>query len=132
MAVASSGYTRQKLSDNVFMMPNSLSSAAVANPVAASQSRIEAAYVADGAAALDVAVEMAVEASLQPAEEAEEAVAPLDIDSDGQVKTEAERRVEARMKGYEGDSCGECGNFTLLRNGTCMKCDTCGSTSGCS
>jgi ribonucleoside-diphosphate reductase alpha chain len=39
---------------------------------------------------------------------------------------------EARMKGYEGDSCGECGNFTLLRNGTCQKCDTCGATSGCS
>jgi ribonucleoside-diphosphate reductase alpha chain len=38
----------------------------------------------------------------------------------------------ARMKGYEGDSCGECGNFTLLRNGTCLKCDTCGATSGCS
>jgi ribonucleoside-diphosphate reductase alpha chain len=38
----------------------------------------------------------------------------------------------ARMKGYEGDSCGECGNFTLVRNGTCMKCVTCGSTSGCS
>ena len=38
----------------------------------------------------------------------------------------------ARMKGYEGDSCGECGNFTLVRNGTCLKCDTCGSTSGCS
>ncbi|WP_373086426.1 vitamin B12-dependent ribonucleotide reductase [Sneathiella sp.] len=42
------------------------------------------------------------------------------------------RVLEARMKGYEGDSCGECGNFTLVRNGTCMKCDTCGSTSGCS
>jgi ribonucleoside-diphosphate reductase alpha chain len=40
--------------------------------------------------------------------------------------------LEARMKGYEGDSCGECGNFTLVRNGTCMKCDTCGATSGCS
>ena len=39
---------------------------------------------------------------------------------------------EARMKGYEGDPCGECGNFTLVRNGTCMKCVTCGSTSGCS
>ena len=38
----------------------------------------------------------------------------------------------ARMKGYEGDACGECANFTLLRNGTCMKCDTCGATSGCS
>jgi ribonucleoside-diphosphate reductase alpha chain len=48
----------------------------------------------------------------------------------------ADTRIEqirtARMKGYEGDSCGECGNFTLLRNGTCLKCDTCGGTSGCS
>ncbi len=39
---------------------------------------------------------------------------------------------EARMKGYEGDACGECGNFTLVRNGTCLKCSTCGATSGCS
>jgi ribonucleoside-diphosphate reductase alpha chain len=42
------------------------------------------------------------------------------------------RAAEARMKGYEGDACGACGNFTLVRNGTCMKCDTCGGTSGCS
>ena len=41
-------------------------------------------------------------------------------------------RAKARMQGYEGDPCGECGNFTLVRNGTCMKCDTCGGTSGCS
>ena len=40
--------------------------------------------------------------------------------------------VEARMKGYEGEACAECGNFTMVRNGTCLKCDTCGSTSGCS
>jgi ribonucleoside-diphosphate reductase alpha chain len=40
--------------------------------------------------------------------------------------------AEARLKGYEGDACTECGNFTLVRNGTCMKCDTCGGTSGCS
>jgi ribonucleoside-diphosphate reductase alpha chain len=44
----------------------------------------------------------------------------------------AERRKEAKAKGYEGEMCGECGNFTLVRNGTCMKCDTCGSTTGCS
>ena len=43
-----------------------------------------------------------------------------------------ERIRAARMKGYEGDSCDECGNFTLVRNGTCLKCDTCGATSGCS
>jgi len=46
--------------------------------------------------------------------------------------TKAERRAEAKAKGYEGDMCGECSNFTLVRNGTCMKCDTCGSTTGCS
>src|SRR5690606_12936168 len=40
--------------------------------------------------------------------------------------------AQARMKGYEGESCSECGNFTMVRNGTCLKCDTCGSTSGCS
>ena len=40
--------------------------------------------------------------------------------------------AEARVKGYEGEACGECGNFTLVRNGTCLKCDTCGATSGCS
>ncbi|MEZ5908009.1 MAG: vitamin B12-dependent ribonucleotide reductase [Hyphomicrobiaceae bacterium] len=43
-----------------------------------------------------------------------------------------DRIVEARLKGYEGESCGACGNFTLVRNGTCLKCDTCGGTSGCS
>ncbi len=38
----------------------------------------------------------------------------------------------ARLKGYEGDMCGECGQFTMVRNGTCLKCETCGATSGCS
>ena len=41
-------------------------------------------------------------------------------------------RAKAKLQGYEGDPCGECGNYTLVRNGTCMKCNTCGSTSGCS
>jgi ribonucleoside-diphosphate reductase alpha chain len=49
-------------------------------------------------------------------------------DGDGRMG----RIREARMRGYEGDACSECGNFTLVRNGTCMKCVTCGSTSGCS
>jgi ribonucleoside-diphosphate reductase alpha chain len=40
--------------------------------------------------------------------------------------------TKAKMQGYEGDPCGECGNYTLVRNGTCMKCNTCGATSGCS
>ena len=48
------------------------------------------------------------------------------------LDSRAGRSREAKLKGYEGDSCTECGNFTLVRNGTCMKCITCGSTSGCS
>jgi ribonucleoside-diphosphate reductase alpha chain len=43
-----------------------------------------------------------------------------------------ERMREARARGYEGDPCPECQNMTLVRNGTCLKCDTCGGTTGCS
>ncbi len=39
---------------------------------------------------------------------------------------------QAKTQGYCGDKCEECGNFTMLRNGTCLKCTTCGSTTGCS
>jgi len=48
----------------------------------------------------------------------------------GSVSMDA--RTKAKMQGYEGEACGECGNYTLVRNGTCMKCNTCGGTSGCS
>ena len=48
----------------------------------------------------------------------------------GSVQMDA--RTKAKMQGYEGEACGECGNYTLVRNGTCMKCNTCGATSGCS
>ena len=55
----------------------------------------------------------------------------------GEQKSSAEeiqldQRTKAKLQGYEGDPCDECGNFTLVRNGTCMKCNTCGGTSGCS
>ncbi|MFN0117964.1 MAG: vitamin B12-dependent ribonucleotide reductase [Elusimicrobiota bacterium] len=52
----------------------------------------------------------------------------------GSSRTEGvSRKVqEAKMKGYEGDPCRECGQFTMVRNGTCLKCNTCGATSGCS
>ena len=65
---------------------------------------------------------------------------------DGQVSTQkvfsqqansdmfskAQKMTEAKMKGYEGESCPECQSFTMLRNGSCMKCDSCGATTGCS
>jgi len=47
-------------------------------------------------------------------------------------KVEAERRIRSIAQGYTGNMCSECSNFTMVRNGTCEKCDTCGSTSGCS
>ncbi len=47
------------------------------------------------------------------------------------LEADGEARL-AKMKGYEGDPCPVCGNFTLVRSGTCMRCDTCGSTTGCS
>ncbi|MBL8660376.1 MAG: vitamin B12-dependent ribonucleotide reductase [Rhodospirillales bacterium] len=50
----------------------------------------------------------------------------------GHLHVHAQHSRQARMKGYEGDSCDECGNFTLVRNGTCLKCLTCGATTGCS
>jgi ribonucleoside-diphosphate reductase alpha chain len=44
----------------------------------------------------------------------------------------ASRYAEAKMKGYEGDPCPDCGALTLVRNGSCLKCDSCGNTTGCS
>jgi ribonucleoside-diphosphate reductase alpha chain len=65
---------------------------------------------------------------------ATEAVSQISYESMGSaaVDVRVSQISEARMKGYEGDACPECGNFTLVRNGTCLKCVTCGATSGCS
>lgn len=43
-----------------------------------------------------------------------------------------ERLTLAQMYGYEGEACRNCGNFTLVRAGTCLCCNTCGMTTGCS
>ena len=76
--------------------------------------------MADGALALDTTLDAAVALADRVPEVATVALAPMD------------HRTKAKMQGYEGDPCGECGNYTLVRNGTCMKCNTCGGTSGCS
>jgi ribonucleoside-diphosphate reductase alpha chain len=67
---------------------------------------------------------LAAVATLVPSAETTTALAT------GTVSMDA--RTKAKMQGYEGEACGECGNYTLVRNGTCMKCNTCGATSGCS
>jgi ribonucleoside-diphosphate reductase alpha chain len=62
----------------------------------------------------------------------EELAAIVQEEAQAQKVSLAEQRAAARAKGYEGDACPECQNFTMVRNGTCLKCDTCGSTTGCS
>jgi ribonucleoside-diphosphate reductase alpha chain len=65
-------------------------------------------------------------------EETQEAINDTTIPINETPRPSLSQEIEAKIKGYEGEACGECGNFTLVRNGTCMKCNTCGSTSGCS
>ncbi len=50
----------------------------------------------------------------------------------GVLATPGGARQEARVKGYEGDACPDCGQFTLVRNGACLKCESCGASTGCS
>jgi ribonucleoside-diphosphate reductase alpha chain len=92
-----------------------------ANAVAALQSELTTAFPqTEGATALKPDTEVLY---------ARTTVARTEVSVKGR---EADRRAEARIRGYEGEACRECGNFTLVRNGTCLKCDTCGGTSGCS
>ncbi|HKW92766.1 MAG TPA: adenosylcobalamin-dependent ribonucleoside-diphosphate reductase [Methylomirabilota bacterium] len=61
------------------------------------------------------------------------AIVPMSGGSGGVAELRALSASEiARLKGYEGDPCGDCGQFTMVRNGTCLKCITCGTTTGCS
>ena len=72
------------------------------------------------------------EQKFSPAEQLEADQVRMGFSRPDAKATAAARRAEAKAKGYEGEMCGECLNFTLVRNGTCLKCDTCGSTTGCS
>ena len=113
--LASPGFHRQRMPSNVVVMSGNQTGA---NPVADLHAEVSEALAETG----NVAV------ALDPGFAEEPAPAP----EHPAIRTKAEQRAEARMKGYEGENCGECGNFTMVRNGTCLKCDTCGSTSGCS
>ncbi len=60
------------------------------------------------------------------------AAAAIKVSSGIVVLSDTEKARQARLKGYEGDPCPECGSWTMVRNGTCLKCESCGSTTGCS
>ncbi len=119
--VVSQGLVRRQVGDNVVVMPNSATMSG--GDVGALQARAQAALspqtgtASEGATALDIQ-------SYEDTDPGDAAAEP--------ARSAKDLMAEARMKGYEGDPCGECGNFTMVRNGTCLKCDTCGSTSGCS
>jgi ribonucleoside-diphosphate reductase alpha chain len=49
-----------------------------------------------------------------------------------EVSALVKMRREAKIRGYEGEPCPECQQMTMVRNGSCLKCMSCGSTSGCS
>jgi ribonucleoside-diphosphate reductase alpha chain len=74
-------------------------------------------------AAVEAAPMLVAEAIAAPVATAVATAAPM---------TALDNRTKAKIQGYEGEACGECGNYTLVRNGTCMKCNTCGGTTGCS
>jgi ribonucleoside-diphosphate reductase alpha chain len=111
--VVSTGFVRKTNFANVLNLPKVT---AASSPAHALQMR--AASVTETVGSLAIAEQITTTAQVTFAE-------PVTMKA-------MDRRTEAKLKGYEGDCCGECGNYTMVRNGTCMKCDTCGSTSGCS
>jgi ribonucleoside-diphosphate reductase alpha chain len=70
--------------------------------------------------------EMVAEAAAQAA------APPAALNAGSSVSQERAAAEKARYMGYEGDPCPECGALTLVRNGTCLKCESCGGTTGCS
>ena len=107
--ISSSGYLRKRLPQELVVLQGGVTSGAVA---------------LDGSLDPETALHTLVPETSGTTATAETAL------STGTVTMSA--RDKAKMQGYEGDPCGECGNYTLVRNGTCMKCNTCGGTSGCS
>ena len=106
--ISSTGYLRKRLPHDLQVFQGGGTAfASAADPVAVLQTLVPAVMTGGSAATAMSTGTMAVTGSLNA-------------------------RDKAKMQGYEGDPCGECGNYTLVRNGTCMKCNTCGGTSGCS
>jgi ribonucleoside-diphosphate reductase alpha chain len=85
--------------------------------------------------AVELTEEIADDASTEPDVTAlfsDKAAAEAAAAKSDAKKLATERRIRSIAQGYTGNMCSECQNFTMVRNGTCEKCDTCGATSGCS
>lgn len=132
--LVSRGLTRSR-TDNLFVMRSGSTAVASGNDSAPTGGHKVTSLASRGAGdALEgaVALKQEVAHDLSPTEKLEALQWSKSGSAAQAVPSKAERRAEAKAKGYEGEMCSECGNFTLVRNGTCMKCDTCGSTTGCS
>lgn len=136
--LVSRGLTRSR-TDNLFVMRSGSTAVASGNDSAPAGGNKVTALAGHGASARvgdvlegAVALKQEVAHDLSPTEKLEALQWSKSGSAAQAVPSKAERRAEAKAKGYEGEMCSECGNFTLVRNGTCMKCDTCGSTTGCS
>ncbi|MFB6460184.1 vitamin B12-dependent ribonucleotide reductase [Bradyrhizobium tunisiense] len=136
--LVSRGLTRSR-TDNLVVMRGGSTAVTQGNDSAPSGGSKVTAMASHGASARlsdtlegAVALKQEVQHDLSPTEKLEALQWSKAGTAATAVPSKAERRAEAKAKGYEGEMCSECGNFTLVRNGTCMKCDTCGSTTGCS
>jgi len=121
-SMTSQGYVRGNFASNLRLISNN-KTASTAQQTAAVMAEPQQAVASAGGGMSEPAMPVHLNQT-----------APVNVSADVIEKTDTklDQMREAKMKGYEGDPCGECGNFTLVRNGTCMKCNTCGSTSGCS
>ena len=108
--ISSTGYLRKRLPQDLVVLQGGMAEGSI-DAEAALQTLVPEVAVSGGATA---------------------AVAASSGGGDLVKATLMDARTKAKMQGYEGEACGECGNYTLVRNGTCMKCNTCGATSGCS
>ncbi|MDH4993130.1 vitamin B12-dependent ribonucleotide reductase [Aquamicrobium lusatiense] len=105
------------------------------HPISSGATALKSELAIDGAVAFKRDFE---EQAKEAAEEVAEATAEV-LFTDAAAREAADakklaaaRRQQSLMQGYTGNECSECHNFTMVRNGTCEKCDTCGATSGCS
>lgn len=46
--------------------------------------------------------------------------------------TDADRRRQSRQMGYSGEECPHCRSMALRYSGTCLICDVCQQSTGCS
>ncbi len=127
----SKGLTRSR-TDKLVVMPGGADARATTTETRGADSRTNVTALARAGGHAEGATALKADTHVSPAQ-ALETLPWTKPDKAQEVRAQvAERRAEAKARGYEGEACPECMNFTLVRNGTCMKCDTCGSTTGCS